>query len=316
MQRYDRNELDHAARSAGFVRDSFEKVLRITRILEYMNDQEFFKEHFLLKGGTAINLTIFNLPRLSVDIDMDFVPDCSREEMELNRRVASQCLQDYMQSEGYIPGEDSRISHSLDSFHYRYQNAAGNPDMIKIELNYSLRCHILPPDRRKILTDVFGESIEIQTLKPMEIFAAKANALMTRAAARDLYDFDNMIQSGMFQGREDLFRKCVVFYHSISSDEIKTSFDASALDRITMNKIRRDLLPMLHDRGKFELNSRKERTKDYLEGLLQLTENEKKYLDCFKQKIYRPQLLFEDEETIKRIEKHPMALWKCKADEL
>lgn len=41
------------------------------------------KEHLLLKGGTAINLTIFNLPRLSVDIDLDFVPNLPREETHL-----------------------------------------------------------------------------------------------------------------------------------------------------------------------------------------------------------------------------------------
>jgi len=34
-----------------------------------------------LKGGTAINLTIFDLPRLSVDIDLDFSQMLSRQEM-------------------------------------------------------------------------------------------------------------------------------------------------------------------------------------------------------------------------------------------
>ena len=37
--------------------------------------------HLLLKGGTAINLTVFDLPRLSVDIDMDFVPNLPREDI-------------------------------------------------------------------------------------------------------------------------------------------------------------------------------------------------------------------------------------------
>jgi len=34
-----------------------------------------------LKGGTAINLAVFNLPRLSVDIDMDYTPNDTKEEI-------------------------------------------------------------------------------------------------------------------------------------------------------------------------------------------------------------------------------------------
>ena len=81
-------------------------------ILEFLNTQEYMREHLLLKGGTAINLTVFNLPRLSVDIDLDFIPNLTREE-----------------------------------------------------------------------------TIKVRTVATMEIFAAKTNALISRAAARDLYDF-------------------------------------------------------------------------------------------------------------------------------
>ena len=38
-------------------------------------------EALALKGGTAINLTIFNLPRLSVDIDLDYSRNVSKDEM-------------------------------------------------------------------------------------------------------------------------------------------------------------------------------------------------------------------------------------------
>ena len=50
------------------------------RYLEFLNTQEYICEHLLLKGGTAINLTVFILPRLSVDIDLDFIPNLTREE--------------------------------------------------------------------------------------------------------------------------------------------------------------------------------------------------------------------------------------------
>lgn len=44
-----------------------------------------------------------------------------------------------------------------DAFYYQYQNAGGNRDMIKIELNYTLRAHILEPVHRRILPEVFDD---------------------------------------------------------------------------------------------------------------------------------------------------------------
>lgn len=55
----------------GFIRDTLEKVYRLADILEYLNTNPILKDSLALKGGTAINLTIFNLPRLSVYIDLD-----------------------------------------------------------------------------------------------------------------------------------------------------------------------------------------------------------------------------------------------------
>lgn len=50
---YDRGQLGQAAKGSGFVRDIFEKA-----------------------GGTAINMTIFDLPRLSVDLDLILLRIC------------------------------------------------------------------------------------------------------------------------------------------------------------------------------------------------------------------------------------------------
>lgn len=99
-------------------------------------------------------------------------------------------------------------------------------DNIKVEINYSLRTHIFEPVKRKIITDAFEDTLEIRTLEPMEIFAAKTNALLSRAAARDLYDFNNMIFYGLFDESEyELFRKCIVFYASISAEIINKTLE-------------------------------------------------------------------------------------------
>lgn len=194
---------------------------------------------------------------------------------------------------------------------FQYQNAGGNRDNIKVELNYSLRSHIFAPVKRKIVTDAFDDFMGIRTLEPMEIFAAKTNALMSRAAARDLYDFNNMIFYGLFDESEyELFRKCIIFYASISAEVINKTFDTSAIDRLDFSKIRRDLFPVLRKKDNFNLEERKVAAKKFIGQLMVLTQEEKDYLNAFECKEYKPELLFSDEKILHNIQNHPMAVWK------
>ena len=311
MPMYNKVEIGRAAKQHGFVRDTFEKVLRLKEILCYLNEEEYLREHLLLKGGTAINLTVFNLPRLSVDIDMDYTPNDTKEDMLKAREKITTLIKDYMNAEGYQLSKGSRFTHSLDAFYYQYQNAGGNRDMIKIELNYSLRAHILEPVHRRILSDAFDDGMTIRMVAPMEIFAAKGNALISRAAARDLYDWGNMIAENLFEDERDMFRKCFVFYATISADTVNSNFDTSAIDSLNFDKIRRDLFPVLSKKDNFMLDERKRQAKDYIAEMLQLTESEQEYMDRFIAKEYVPEFLFDDKEIVERIKNHPMAIWKC-----
>lgn len=54
MIAYNKIELEKAAKQAGFVRDTFEKVLRLKEVLKYINSDAYLREHLALKGGTAI----------------------------------------------------------------------------------------------------------------------------------------------------------------------------------------------------------------------------------------------------------------------
>lgn len=312
MPIYNKTEVGRMAQQHGFVRDTFEKVLRLKEILLYINSHEYLREHLLLKGGTAINLSIFNLPRLSVDIDMDYTPNNKREDMQRMREKITALITAYMESEGYHFLESSRFTHSLDAFHFQYRNCGGNKDMIKLELNYSLRAHIFEPVHRRIMSDVFDDTGTIRMVAPMEIFAAKGNALISRAAARDLYDWGNLIEGNLFAEDRDMFRKSFAFYASVSAEKINRTFDTSAIDLLHFDKIRRDLFPVLSKKDNFKLEERKQQAKDYIAKLMQLTEKENEYMDRFVAKEYRPELLFEDEEIVERLKSHPMALWKCR----
>ena len=107
MPQYNRAELGRMATESGFVRDTFEKVLRLKEILKFLNEDKSLREHLLLKGGTAINLTVFNIPRLSVDIDMDYTPNDTREGMLECRAKITDIIKEYMESEGYQLSETS-----------------------------------------------------------------------------------------------------------------------------------------------------------------------------------------------------------------
>lgn len=311
MPIYNKVEVGRVAQEHGFVRDTFEKVLRLKEVLLYINEHEYLGEHLLLKGGTAINLSVFNLPRLSIDIDMDYTPNDTREDMLKAREKVTALIMAYMEAEGYYLLDSSRFTHSLDAFHFGYQNCGGNRDMIKIELNYSLRAHVFEPVHRQILPAMFDDDGMIRMVAPMEIFAAKGNALINRAAARDLYDWGNLIEEKLFADKMDMFRKCFVFYATISAEKINRTFDTSAMDSLRFDKIRRDLFPVLSKKDNFRLEERKQQAKEYIAELMQLTERENEYMDRFVAKEYRPELLFEDEEIVERLKLHPMALWKC-----
>ena len=312
MPIYDKAVIGRAAQQYGFVRDTFEKVLRLKEILRFLNEEDYLKKHLLLKGGTAINLTVFNLPRLSVDIDMDYTPNDTKEDMLIAREKITSLIKKYMETEGYQISNGSRFTHSLDAFYYQYQNAGGNRDMIKLEFNYSLRAHILEPVHRRILPEAFDDGMKIHMVAPMEIFAAKGNALITRAAARDLYDWGNMIDENLFVKERDMFRKCFLFYKTISTDTLNKHFDTSAIDSLRFDKIRRELFPVLSKKDNYMLEARKKQAKEYIAELMKLTEQENEYIERFVSKEFVPELLFEDKQILDRIKEHPMAVWKCK----
>ena len=311
MATYNKQALSQEAQELGFVRDTFEKMLRLAEILRFISNDPLLSKAVALKGGTAINFTIFNLPRLSIDIDLDYAHNNSKDEMLKDRENITALIGRYMAAEQYELSGKSKSYHSLDSFVYTYTNSAGIRDNIKVEINYSLRCHVLPFVSKPIETmDVFVTA-NVLSVAPIEIFASKIVALLTRTAARDLYDINNMITFGLFDESEAaILRKCVVFYFTIASDEVPEAFGIKRIYSLTNHRIRTDLQPVLRKKERFDLAAAQKRTEEYLTGLLVLDESERQYLDAFRENEYKPELLFDDTNILERIRNHPMALWK------
>ena len=246
MMQFDRIFLGRQAKELGFVRDTFEKVCRLADVLSFMESDALLCDTLALKGGAAINLTIFDLPRLSVDIDMDYSKDISREAMLQEREQITDHIRKYMTASGYSLSLKSKQYHALDSFVFEYVNSGGMKDNLKIEINYMLRCHVFPVSRRDVCLPWNEDKITVLSVDPMEIFSAKAVALINRSAARDLYDMFNLQKYGLFdEPQEAVFKKCIMFYSAIASENVPEHFDFSRLGNISAQKIKTDLTPVL-----------------------------------------------------------------------
>ena len=69
MNSYDKNDIAQIAKQTNFIRDNLEKVLRLADVLQFIADNTKLKDSLVLKGGTAINLTVFAMPRKEYDLE-------------------------------------------------------------------------------------------------------------------------------------------------------------------------------------------------------------------------------------------------------
>ena len=317
MYNYSKNILDKMAAEIGFFRDPLEKVFRLCDVLRFLNAHSATGDYLALKGGTAINLTIFNLPRLSVDIDLDFAVECSRDEMMSARASINNDILNFMFAQGYALSPNIKNPHSLDSWVFYFQNAGGNRDHIKIEINYFMRCHVLPVVKRGVKVEFLELSDELTTLTPLELFGGKIKALIERCAPRDLFDVQNMLQHHVIDvAEQDLLRKIIVFYLVLGGREnIKLPFSFENINALKYNQIRANLTPVLKKTERFDFEAAKTAVKKYLIQLMVLTDSEKLFVEKFNRGVYQPELLFEDNAIIERIKEHPMAVWRTKEKE-
>lgn len=312
MTRFDRVSLGKTAKELGFVRDTLEKVRRLADVLKFMEEDEVLSECLALKGGTAINLTIFNLPRLSVDIDMDYSKNTGREEMLQDREDVTTRISKYMSANGYLLSQKSKNYHALDSFVYEYVNAGGGKDNLKIEINYMLRCHVFPIARRNVELPWNNDELTVLSVDPLEIFSSKTIALLNRTAPRDLYDIHNMVRYGLFDKEEqNMLRKCAVYYSAVGSETPPEKFNLANIGNLSAQKIKTDLNPVLRRGEKFDLDVVQGEVRAYLGNILKPTRKEILFWEEFRKGNYCPELVFGQSECCDNVKEHPMALWKC-----
>jgi predicted nucleotidyltransferase component of viral defense system len=140
---------------------------------------------FALKGGTAINLFIRDFPRLSVDIDLTWLPDESRETALNNIRHALQRIG--AAARQGIPGLRIVPSARQDALRLL---VSSNDAQIKIEVSPVLRGTVFPPVEMEVcerVEDLFGFA-RVPVLSFADLYAGKICAALDRQHPRDLFD--------------------------------------------------------------------------------------------------------------------------------
>jgi len=110
--------------------------------------------------------------------------------------------------------------------------------------------------------------------------------------------------------QQEQLRKAVLFYHILTSDEINGRFDLTATAKLNQHSILRELVPVLKKGEVFILEEALDLVRNYVDGLMVMTDDELMFIKNFRSGIYSPELLFDDPDIIDRISCHPMAKWK------
>ena len=146
------------------------------------------EKDFALKGGTAINLFVRDLPRLSVDIDLIYVPLEDRTKAFSRISAALRRVKDRIES--LLPGSRVALADQGGGMEVKLQIQRARSH-IKVEVNPTLRGHLLP--LRTLSTSqqvekIFEAFVEMPVISHGELFGGKLCAALDRQHPRDLFD--------------------------------------------------------------------------------------------------------------------------------
>jgi predicted nucleotidyltransferase component of viral defense system len=166
---------------------------------------------FALKGGTAINLFYRDMPRLSVDIDLTYLPIEDRETTLKNiDAILDHIREDLQRSLRAVSVQRIAGGGNNDT---RVLVRQGNAE-IKIETSPVARGTVHPPERRRVspsVEDVFGFA-EMQVVSFEDLFGGKLHAAVDRQHPRDLFDVKLLYEN---EGLTDaLFRTFLIYVAS------------------------------------------------------------------------------------------------------
>jgi len=142
---------------------------------------------FALKGGTAINLFIRNLPRVSVDIDLTYLPLKPRDEALAE--ISDTLLSISQDIERIMP--EAHVRGSREQSYVVKLQVSTRDAVIKVEPNLILRGAIHPPqsmDLCQAAQEQFGAFVSVPVVSKADLYGGKLCAALDRQHPRDLFD--------------------------------------------------------------------------------------------------------------------------------
>ena len=152
------------------------------------------EECFALHGGTAINLFVRDMPRLSVDLDLTYLPIEDRDTTLANIAHALESVQARIRARLPAVRVTTNADHS--KLFCTRQDA-----QIKVEVNTTMRGSLGEP---KLLTlspkaqETFDRFAEMRIMPHGQLYGGKICAALDRQHPRDLFDVRYMLQDQGF----------------------------------------------------------------------------------------------------------------------
>ncbi|MBI4524043.1 MAG: nucleotidyl transferase AbiEii/AbiGii toxin family protein [Deltaproteobacteria bacterium] len=166
---------------------------------------------FALKGGTAINLFVRDMPRLSVDIDLAYLPVDEPRETALKKssealgRIASAIKKK-------ITGTRVQESRAREPDRVIRLIVSTGTTRIKVEPNEVIRGSVFPAEERELTRraeDLFELSVSARSLSLADLYGGKLCAALDRQHPRDLFDVKILLDN---EGITDDIRRAFVVY--------------------------------------------------------------------------------------------------------
>lgn len=298
----------------GFDRQSRDKVEHLLGVLNEIASEPYLARRLCLHGGTAINLFALNAPRLSVDIDLNYIGSTDRQTMLKERVELEDALQDICSSAGYHVSAGG-AEHSGRSFHLGYNGVLGR-DQVKIDIDYLNRSPLLPPQPRTVRV-AGGVSATFPVMADTELFAGKTKALLERVAVRDLYDISQIAKttpSTVSPDGEAVLMRNVLLYYTVVAKPFPRPPKIASRFSGREAEMRSQLYPMLIPDDRPRLNDLIATAEEYLAEIsTPVNQAGKEFVDLAADGEFRPDLLFSEHPDVLRAALNdPAAQWKMK----
>jgi predicted nucleotidyltransferase component of viral defense system len=309
----DKGVLNEVAAALGARTDMVEKVLQLLHLLNSLMEHQYLKGKWVLKGGTALNLFGLGFPRLSVDIDLNYIGHADRAAMQQDRPKVERAILAICQREGFRITRSPGDEHAGGKWRLNYPSAVNPTSNLELDLNFMLRIPLWQPQLADSANVGGMQARRVPVLDIHELASGKLAALMARHASRDLYDAHGLLTRAPLD--DEKLRLGFVIYGAMNRTDWRTIRRENIA--FTTQEFRDELLPVIRHGesiGDVEKWARGivEDCKEQMKRLLPLREEELAFLTKLNDHgEIDASLLTGDAELASCVVQQPMLLWKA-----